>query len=206
MKSPRTNKEAWKNKWQGRTEPVNEFAKAVIQGAPAKGELLDVGCGNGTDSFFFVENGFTVTAVDFSESGIEGLNAAAKERGLSIRSSVGDISKKLPYKDESFDVVYAHLSLHYFDDATTKRVFAEMHRVLKKGGYFFVKCKSVDDPLYGVGEEMGPDIFRSDHTRHFFSLPYLKSMLGGFAVFTSAKSSSAYHGKVSNFVQAVAQK
>lgn len=206
MKSPRTNKEAWKNKWQGRTEPVNEFAGAVVQAVPDKGSLLDVGCGNGTDSMFFAENGFTVTAVDFSESGIDALNGAAKERGLSIASSVGDISKTLPYNDNSFDVVYAHLSLHYFDDETTKRVFAEMHRVLKKGGHFFVKCKSVDDPLYGVGEEVGPDMYLSDHTRHFFSLDYLKSLLGDFAVFTSTRSSSAYHGKTSKFVQAVAQK
>ncbi len=206
MKSPRTNKEAWKNKWRGRSDPVNAFARAVVRASKERGSLLDVGCGNGTDSFFFAENGFTVTAVDFSESGIEGLNVVAKERGLSITSSVGDISKTLPYKDGSFDVVYAHLSLHYFDDATTKRVFKEMHRVLKKGGLFFVKCKSVDDPLYGVGEEVGPDMFLSDHTRHFFSLEYLKSMLGDFSVFTSTKSSSAYHGKVSKFVQAVAQK
>jgi SAM-dependent methyltransferase len=110
----------------------------------------------------------------------------------------------LPFADRSFDAVYAHLSVHYFDDAVTRSVFAEMRRVLRPGGFLFVKCKSVDDCLYGVGEQIGPDMFRSDHTRHFFSRDYLQSMLSEFDIVSLRKSSAAYHGKRSAFVQAVA--
>ena len=44
---------------------------------------------------------------------------------------------KYPYADESFDVVYGNLCLHYYDDETTKQIVVESLRVLKPGGRFF---------------------------------------------------------------------
>lgn len=164
-----------------------------------------MGCGRGVDSVFFAQHGFKVTAVDFSPSGIAELQHDLYACGLkAVQPLLHDISMPLPFAHKSFDAVYAHLSVHYFDDAITRSVFSEVKRVLKRGGLFFVKCKSVDDCLYGVGEEVGPDMFRSDHTRHFFSRDYLQSMLTDFTILSLRKSSAEYHGKRSAFVQAVA--
>jgi len=200
-----TNKQVWKNKWRGRTEPVNPFARSLAKKV-RKGNLLDVGCGNGTDSLFFVTHGLTVTATDFSKSGIDILRVAAKERELPITMLLHDTAKKFPFKNSSFDVIYAHLALHYFNDTTTRKIFAEMKRLLKPGGLFFVKCKSTDDALYGVGTEVGPDMYRSDHTRHFFSREYMKSVIKDFRMLSLRSSRSSYHGKTSAFISAVASK
>ena len=198
----------WRKKWESRTEPVNLFAKSLIRrlGKGRGRTVLDVGCGNGVDSLYFAARGYRVTATDFSESGIEALDRLAREKKLKIVSKLHDTSKKFPLKDGSFDIVYAHLALHYFDDATTRKVFAEMRRLLRKGGLLFVKCKSTKDCLYGKGERIGPDIFREGHVRHFFTPEYMKEMLGGFTILSLRTSSSAYHGKTSAFVSAVARK
>lgn len=203
-----TNRAVWRKKWEGRREPVNGFAQGLVRrlGKGRGRTLLDVGCGNGVDSLYFAARGYRVTATDFSESGIETLDHLAAEKTLKIASKLHDSAKKFPFKDGSFDIVYAHLALHYFDDATTRRVFAEMRRLLKKGGLFFVKCKSTKDCLYGLGDEIGHDIFREGHVRHFFTPQYMKEMLQDFTVLSLRTSSSSYHGKTSAFVSAIARK
>lgn len=166
--------------------------------------LLDVGCGNGTDSIYFARHGFQVVATDFSQSGIEILRHAVPQQGILITAKRHDTTKRFPFRDASFDVIYAHLSLHYFDDVTTRKVFREMRRLLKPKGRFYVKCKSTDDPLYGVGVEVAPDMYRSDHTRHFFSRSYMMSVLDDFSDIAVKNSVSTYHGKTSAFVEAIA--
>ena len=44
----------------------------------AKGTILDVGCGSGSHSLYFQENGFNVKAIDISEGAVD----VAKKRGL----------------------------------------------------------------------------------------------------------------------------
>jgi ubiquinone/menaquinone biosynthesis C-methylase UbiE len=93
--------------------------------------LLDLGCGDGRDSLFFASEGLNVTSVDFSESGIKKLNELSKDKGLKINAIQTDI-RKINFPDNSFDVIYAHLSLHYFDDEITTQIFDILSRILKK--------------------------------------------------------------------------
>lgn len=81
-----------------------------------------------------------------------------------------DLRDELPFDSESFDVVYAHLSLHYFDKETTVRLFGEIQRVLKKGGVFAFFVNSINDPEYKTGKELEPDYFQIDKTaKRYFS-------------------------------------
>ena len=59
-----------------------------------------------------------------------------------------DIAEILPFEDNSFDVVIADLSLHYFRDDVTKRVIQEIRRVLKKNGYLFFRVNSTNSSEY----------------------------------------------------------
>jgi ubiquinone/menaquinone biosynthesis C-methylase UbiE len=199
----------WRDKWADRRGDVNAFAKKVFRMLPKKRPvtLLDLGCGNGVDSLFFASHGVSVTALDFSESGIDALRADIKKSGLKqIKPVLHDLSKRLPFKSSAFDVIYAHLSVHYFDDAATRAIFAEMLRVLKPGGSLFVKCKSVDDALYGVGDKIGPDMYRKGHIRHFFSRDYMKGLLSDWKIVSVRRTSSTYHLYKSSFIEAVAKK
>lgn len=72
----------WKDKWVDcHLEPANSFAKrayALIKAKKLK-SLLDIGCGDGRDSIYFSDKGLSVTAVDFSESGIKKLRLQSKK-------------------------------------------------------------------------------------------------------------------------------
>lgn len=157
----------------------------------------------GRDAIFFSEKGYKVTALDHSKEGLKYL----KERQPEICCLCQDIAK-IKLKANSFDVVYAHLSLHYFDDVITKKIFKKIFNILKPGGLFFVKCKSVDDILYGVGKKVGADMYKKDGewARHFFSKEYMKSVLSAFKIIKINKTSSVYHSYKSSFIEAFARR
>lgn len=201
----------WQNKWVKQTrESVNNFARRSYTFIKDKNcqTLLDVGCGSGRDALYFHRKGLQVTALDFSRSGIEQLKA----RNPEIECRQQDI-QHAQFKPNSFNVIYAHLSLHYFDDQTTTKIFNKLHRWLKKGGYIFIKCKSTDDSLYGKGKKVGPDMYwknhdakQEDHVRHFFSKKYMQKKLRQFKIIKIRKTSSTYHLYKSSFIEAVATK
>ncbi len=122
-----------------------------------------------------------------------------------IQCKEADI-RHINFKPESFDVIYAHLSLHYFDDRTTTTIFNKLFKVLRSGGYLFIKCKSVDDALYGKGREIENDMYVSDHIRHFFSKGYMEEKLTKFKIVKVRRTSSVYYDYKSGFIEAIAQK
>lgn len=203
----------WKTKWDEReTKSVNRFAKKAFSFVRDLKKdwhgltLLDLGCGDGKDSLYFARNGFHVTSVDFSESGIQRLRNAALKGGFTHVTAVQEDLRKIHFKENSFDVIYAHLSLHYFDDVTTTQLFDRLSTFLKEGGLIFVKCKSTDDSLYGVGEKVGKDMYIKNHLRHFFSKGYMVEKMRMFKILNVRKTSSVYHAYKSAFIEAIATK
>lgn len=199
-------KSIWKNGSKGQT---NDFARrsfSDIKNKPFK-TLLDLGCGTGVDSIFFAQQDLDVTAVDFSETGLDHLQKAAKKSNLNNIHTAQMDFQNLDFPPNSFDVIYSHLTLHYFNDKTTSDIFDNLYGLLKEQGLFFIKCKSVDDSLYGKGEKIEKDMFiLNDHVRHFFSIDYMKKKLHNFKIIEVRKTSSTYHEYQSNFIEAIATK
>ena len=126
-----------------------------------KGHALDLGCGIGQFTDYWINNGFQVTSADIS---VNALNAL-KERTPTATTVELDMSKPLPFEDGTFDVVFANLSIHYFDEETTLALSGEIHRILKPGGLFIGsvnssvayeivkdKAKVLEDNYYLIGE------------------------------------------------------
>lgn len=113
-----------------------------------KTKILDLGCGKGYDSLYLTEKGFEVIASDYSEVAIENINQNIKN----IETKLLDISKTLPFEDNSFDVIIANLSLHYFDEKTTKSVMKEIKRILSPKGVLLARVNSTKDINNGAGQ------------------------------------------------------
>src|ERR1700752_4082174 len=73
-------------------EPQPEIAALIEQGK-FRGEVLDVGCGEGAVDLYLAERGFTTVGLDLSPTAIELALAEAAKRGLTNASfEVADIS------------------------------------------------------------------------------------------------------------------
>lgn len=93
--------------------------------------LLEVGCGMGTDLLQFARGGAICTGVDFTPRSIEISRRHFEVYGLPGNFLITD-GERLPFPDESFDVVYSNGVLHHTPD--TAGAVREVHRVLKPGG------------------------------------------------------------------------
>ena len=159
------------------TESQTDFAEEVLSHISNESTILELGCGIGADAELFAKAGNHIVATDFSDVAIQkAIEISPKIDRLTF--AVMDMTEPFPYQDNSFSVVYARLSLHYFSDSITRSIIKEIHRVLKPGGKLFFLCKSTNDSLYGEGEKMGMDMYkRKGKIRHFFSERYCRKIL-----------------------------
>lgn len=104
---------------------------AIRSTNPYGKKVLEIGAGMGTDSGEFARLGGEVTALDLVESNIELIKKKFAAENLSGNFIAADCTK-LPFEDESFDIVYSMGVLHHVPE--TENAIAEAHRILKKGG------------------------------------------------------------------------
>lgn len=90
--------------------------------------VLDVGCGTGAMCHVFSQH-YQTTGVDGSEKMLK--QAAKHTRGSEIQYQLVDFTQGLPYKDQSFDMVYASFVAHGVPEAQRAILIQEMKRVSK---------------------------------------------------------------------------
>jgi ubiquinone/menaquinone biosynthesis C-methylase UbiE len=98
-------------------------------------DVLEVGCGLGTDAVNFARHGARYTGLDLTEASIELVRRRFTLEGMSADLRTAD-AENLPFPDESFDLVYSHGVLHHTPD--TQHAINEAHRVLRPGGVAMV--------------------------------------------------------------------
>lgn len=114
-------------------------------------DLLDFGCGLGRHSIFFANEGFNVTAFDLSKDAVEYLNSWTLKENLTIKTSVEDMLN-LPYEDNSFDCLTAFFVISHTDTASMKNIVAEIRRIIRPGGEFFITLCSKSADAFTSGK------------------------------------------------------
>lgn len=103
--------------------PINELAGKRV---------LEIGSGSGANSALFKKHGADIVSVDITPGRV--ISTALKFRlvpGGPGRAYQAD-AERLPFRDESFDVVYSNGVLHHSED--TGQCISEVLRILKPGG------------------------------------------------------------------------
>ncbi len=199
------DKSFWNANWAAWEEDFNPspFAQKALKLMTVKGghDVLDLGCGKGRNSLFFASNGFNVTAMDISD---EALGVVDRLKHPKITTVCADVSKQ-DLGIEKYDAVFACLSLHYFNDTVTRQIIDKIYKALRAGGIFFIRCKSVKDRFYGIGEQIAPDMFFDDLIRHFFRPEYMREILSVFESAAVSEAEEDYFGPCA-FVDGIALK
>ncbi len=119
----------------GRKQVRGKLHKLLGKPLPTFERSLEIGAGTGYFTLNMLQDGVVreATATDISPGMLDALQANAARIGVTVQTVACD-AERLPFADESFDLVLGHAVLHHLphlDDA-----FAEFERVLKPGGRF----------------------------------------------------------------------
>lgn len=137
----------------GAVESFAGVANPFSLGRLAPGEtVLDLGSGAGTDSLVaaqMVAPGGTVTGIDMTPEMVAKARGAAAQMGLgNVEFLEGEV-ERLPFPDETFDVVISNGVIDLVPDKDA--VFAEVARVLRPAGRIQVADVTIQVPVSDEG-------------------------------------------------------
>ena len=94
--------------------------------------VLGLASGGGQQMPVLSAMGAKCTCLDYSAKQLESETLVAKREGYEIELVQADMSKPLPFEDESFDLIVHPVSNNYIEDVYP--LWKECFRILKKGG------------------------------------------------------------------------
>ncbi len=151
----------------------SSFAEYVRKYIVPKKKLLDLGCGNGRDSIFFINNGLDVTGIDVSQEAIIKLKGVHKGRFI-----CGDFICFRTLFQEQFDYCYSRFTLHAINEKQEDELLKNVRDALKSDGKFFIEARTVHDDIYGKGENIGMhEYIYNDHYRRFIDIETFKQKI-----------------------------
>jgi ubiquinone/menaquinone biosynthesis C-methylase UbiE len=183
------------------------YATEKEQQFPRGSVVCDLGGGTGTDSLYFASKGHDVTLVDIADEALAKANAHAKERNFveKINTAQCDFSfGKLPLEDETYDIVYSRLALHYFEPEVLAQLFAEIYRILRPGGRTYISLKSPDDAaemtfLATTAIEQEEGVFNEKgRLKTRYTIERLKEILADSGLPSDAYNVISYREKLGN--------
>lgn len=148
------------------TEPNRFFADAVASLGAAPGTALDLACGEGRNAVWLAEQGWDVTAVDFSSVGVERGRAGALSRGAHVHWVVADL-QQWDLGVQAWDLV-AHVYLHW-PTAEREPFLARVAASVARGGHLVVVGHDRTNIEHGHGGPQDPDVLTTpDEQRTLF--------------------------------------
>jgi len=110
----------------------------------AHAHVLDLGTGTGRHALAFADKGATAIGYDISPSAIQIATANQTDHPGTATFSIRDIGEPYPVQDASIDLVLDVTSSHALMQPQRSTYINEVTRILKPGGYFFVRTFAME--------------------------------------------------------------
>lgn len=137
------------------SEESEDLAKFVRwherqKGEPSLGKntnVLDLGCGNGRNLIFLSrEIGVQGIGYDSSAAAIAEAKKTAEDLPLSFETR--NIAGNFDLPDNSQDLILDMMTSHFLNEAERNQLKLEVHRLLRPGGWLFMKTFLRDEDLH----------------------------------------------------------
>lgn len=144
-----------------------------------------------------------VVACDFSQFALD----QAKFR-MNAEFKLVDMNKPLEFQRESFDVVYSHLALHYFNHKRTQDLFDEIYDILKPGGIFATLTNTIDDPEVSESTLIEEGLYMTPVgiQKMFFSIDTLAKFVSKFETILLDNRGETHKDPIKTLIRYVGQK
>ncbi len=128
-------------KWEIYASPLTPIPKKWFGNLKRK-KVLCLASGGGQQAPIFAALGAEVTVLDISKEQLA-LDALVAEReGLDINLVRGDMTQRLPFDNETFDLIFNPVSTTYI--RKVEPLWCECYRILKKGGKLITAITNPD--------------------------------------------------------------
>jgi len=119
-------------------------------GNKIKGRFLEIGSGSCWASSI-IQKSFQskldlVIASDVSQAALEKGEMISRSMGANINYFFNVDSERMPFKDDSFEVIFGSAIIHHFSN--TKKGLSEIHRILTKGGVYLGINETVTGSIF----------------------------------------------------------
>ena len=162
-------------------KPINGFPQLlvnhIVEKYKLKGKVLDVMCGRGEHAQALQNAGLETWCVDMSENAAE----IFENRGERLRNADMNLDK-IPYDDESFDVVWCKSAIEHVN---ADHLLGEFRRILKPGGkvvilttdwYYMFRIHYIDH-THGYGTPWMRQSLKSILTAYGFDVQHVDNFL-----------------------------
>lgn len=169
--------------------PPSSFARLCQEIGWAHGhDVLDIGAGDGRDSFLLGDGAARVVPVDASATAVEAMRAAGLRpvhASAAALPAPGELfaaagvaeprgEGSAPPRPQRPLAVYSRFSLHALDRASAD---AFLQWCAIHAARLAIETRSVNDPRFGRGAPLGDDAFEDTHYRRFTRLSDLTAQL-----------------------------
>jgi SAM-dependent methyltransferase len=112
--------------------PVEWFSPFLQNDKFNNTKLLGLASGGGQQMPIFAALGADCTVLDYSQKQLDNERMVSEREGYSINIVKADMTKRLPFEDSSFDMIFHPVSNCYVEDVY--HIWNECFRILKNGG------------------------------------------------------------------------
>lgn len=112
----------------------SSFCHRAMESLPASvpRKVINIGCGEGRNAICVARNGYSVTAFDLADAGVQKTLALAKEARVDVQAFKADLLEcRL---QEAYDIVYASAVLHLVPPEMRPALFANYREMTSRGG------------------------------------------------------------------------
>jgi SAM-dependent methyltransferase len=145
-------------------KPDKEFIELIEKKKLIPNQVLDVGCGAGTDAIYLASKGCEVTAIDISHEVIRIAQKRAKKAGVKV-NFIADDFMKTEIDGESFDFINDRGCFHHINPSERENYAEKINDVLRRNGYYYLRCWSDKEEE----SERGPFRISKDEIKLTFS-------------------------------------
>jgi SAM-dependent methyltransferase len=134
------------------TELVEYFSKLTEADKPKN--VIEVGCGTGSNALWLAKNGCKVTVTEISPTAMESAKARAKEANVSIDFRLVDICEGAPLPAGSQDFAFDRGVFHVIPAQLRAKFVQALATTVAAGGYWLSLAGSKDEQR--ENPEIGP--------------------------------------------------
>jgi 2-polyprenyl-3-methyl-5-hydroxy-6-metoxy-1,4-benzoquinol methylase len=179
----------------------NEYLRANAARLAPGSRVLCVADGEGRNSVWLARQGYRVDAFDISEVGVAKARKLAAQAGVDVDFHVADCDE-WRWNADTYDAVVA-IFVQFADPSMRERLFANMVRTLKRGGWLILQGYTPKQLEYKTG---GPPFVSHLYTQELLREHFAMLRTAELREYEAALTEGTQHSGRSALIGLVAEK